>query len=654
MAQLGGRFILSEAKIKEYEAAGLTSDNYTTSELYTKTFIENLIANCTITKLSKLDHDASLYGLIYKLTLNHGVESPVVNIKINEANPNYGNYGQKTCSMNTFFRKPCLTPVRTFLMKLSFLSNAHEISMSYHGIELKRTVLKRDFGFESSNQNIAYEKTFDFGESVVPACISVPYIQHIENEGVINPIFDALTEPEIDDDAYLIGLQGVAKTLSIKEFGLILMEYAEGFVTLKSVMENDAVSARKKLEATNLAKMAHLVLFEKGIMQGDSHKSNVMVNLTYDGFLGSGIKGKALVIDFGRSVNISKEDYQRVGLQKDDPITEDLYNNIFSLMKWQSNGRGKSGDHPPYRWIAEPDFTDEYGVISDMIGSRRRRSNVLRQRISHALPNLIRKEYLFAQFLAKPDFEQFNHLRWHDVINAYNYNSPPKVLSPTLSPQSLGPVQYRGLVTPISAAPSDPKVTSLPPLRVTPKGRSRVANVVSPGIAIKQVQPEKQAQAQAQAAMQAEAQAVMQAQAEAAAKQAEAEAAAAMHAQAAMQAQAQAAMQAKAKAAMKATPKAQAAMKELAAIYAPPKALPFLKLVNPKEHARIANLFAQNKASALAHAPAALPPLKNPRVRAKVANLLKVPLKVHKGSGSKAKSKAKNRKTRKNSGRTRV
>lgn len=598
MAKRGGRFILSEAKIREYEAAGLTSDNYTTSELYTKTFIENLIANCTITKLSKEATDNSLYGLIYKLTLNHGVESPIVNIKINEANPNHGNYGKTTCSMNTFFRKPCLTPVKTFLLKLSFLSDAREIPLIFQGAELKKTVLKRDFSFESGNQNNAYEKTFDFGEAIVPACIAAPYIQLIENAGVKNSILETLLGPEIDDDGYLITLMDLAQKASINEFGLILMEFAEGFVTLESIMDNVTIPANKKQEATNLAKMAHILLFEKGIMQGDSHESNVMVNLTYDGFLGSGIKGKPLVIDFGRSVNISKRDYERVGLEKDDPITEDLYNNIFTLMKWQSNGRGR-GDHPPYRWIAEPDLTGEYDVISDMMESRKLRSNRLKQRISHALPNLIRKEYLFAQFLAKPDFEQFNNLRWHDVINAYNYNPAPKVLSPASSPQSLGPVQYRGLVTPISAAPSDPKVASLPPLRVTPKGRARVANVVGPGIALPKVQAE-----------------------------------AAIYAEAAMQAhpKVQAAPQAQAA-------KAQAAMKELAAIYAPPKALPLLKLVNPKQHARIANLFAQKEVPA--PVPAVLPPLRNPRVR--VANVLQA-ARGHKGSGSKARhSKARSK-----------
>jgi hypothetical protein len=88
----------------------------------------------------------------------------------------------------------------------------------------------------------------------------------------------------------------------------------------------------------------------------------------------------------------------------------------------------------------------------------------------------------------------------------------------------------------------------------------------------------------------------------------------------------------------------QEAMKAQAAIYAPKQALPFLKFVNPKQHARVANLFALKEAAAPAPAPApVLPPVRNPRVR--VANVLQA-AKVHKGSGSKATRKAKSKKTR--------
>ena len=84
----------------------------------------------------------------------------------------------------------------------------------------------------------------------------------------------------------------------------------------------------------------------------------------------------------------------------------------------------------------------------------------------------------------------------------------------------------------------------------------------------------------------------------------------------------------------------QEAMKAQAAIYAPKQALPFLKFVNPKQHARVANLFALKEAAAPAPL---LPPVRNPRVR--VANILPA-AKFHKGSGSKATRKAKSKKTR--------
>lgn len=74
--QKGGRFILSDDKIKELAAAGLTSDNYKADPRYYRNIPEQIIINSDIEKISKIDTDYSLYGLIYKITLKDGVESP--------------------------------------------------------------------------------------------------------------------------------------------------------------------------------------------------------------------------------------------------------------------------------------------------------------------------------------------------------------------------------------------------------------------------------------------------------------------------------------------------------------------------------------------------------------------------------------------------
>jgi hypothetical protein len=333
----GGRFILSDDKIKEFASAGLTSESYIKDVSYYRGIPEHIIINSNIEKISKMDTDYSLYGLIYKITLKEGVQSPLVNINISEDVPDYGNYGKTSCSLNTFFRKKCLKDVRTFLLKVSFLSINDEIPLIQDGDKL--TVIKSDFINESNVQNLAYEKTFEFGESVVPACISPPYIDSIEQNKVIHPILTKLISPEVDKDGWLNFLLKSAKRQDVKEFGLIFMEFAEGYKTLRDILEDKFISPQLHKKAIILSKMSHLCLFEKRIAQGDSHNQNIMVNLDYVGFLGEGRKGKALVIDFGRAKTISDSDLTKFGLSKNVKYEE--YFQIFNYLRWVSKNRGK-------------------------------------------------------------------------------------------------------------------------------------------------------------------------------------------------------------------------------------------------------------------------------------------------------------------------
>lgn len=447
--QKGGRFILSDDKIRELAAGGLTSGNYISDARYYRNIPENIIINSNIEKISKMDTDNSLYGLIYKLTLKEGVESPLVKVHVNEDTPDHGDLGKTSCSMNTFFRKQCLKSVRTFLIKVSFISKDKEVEIE----QQKLSVKKGDFLLEADSQNYAYEKTFEYGESVVPACISPPIIDPIEQHRAIHPILTKLLEPEIDKDGWLKTLMKGAKKQDVKDFGIIFMEFAEGYRTLRDILEDPSVKSLHHIKATVLAKMAHLALYEKGIAQGDAHNQNIMINLNYVGFLGGGRKGKALVIDFGRATNITEAEKARFGLSKN--IKQEDYNNIFHYLKYISNFRGKM-THPPYDWLAENNFMGEDDLIRTCFNQRKWRSQQIKAKFQAVLPNVIKRDYLFSQFLMKSDFNNFIHLRWKDVLNEYNYNPKPEAVSPSFNktnslslsltpspPSALPPIKYR-------------------------------------------------------------------------------------------------------------------------------------------------------------------------------------------------------------------
>jgi serine/threonine protein kinase len=184
---------------------------------------------------------------------------------------------------------------------LSFLSLLEETPIS--NINGKTSVLMTHFSKEAKFQNEAYDATYELGESVVPACISPAYYDLFVNKDVINPTFANLLDRTVDTDGYLEYLSDLAKSRHVLQFGLILMEYAEGFRTLDEINRDKTLNEEQHIRARMLARMSHLLLHDKGILQGDSHEQNVMVNLDYQGFLTG--TGKALVIDFGRARRLS-------------------------------------------------------------------------------------------------------------------------------------------------------------------------------------------------------------------------------------------------------------------------------------------------------------------------------------------------------------
>ena len=409
--QKAGRLVLSDDKIKEFLASNITANTYEKNEKYFKGIPEYILQNSSITKLSSAATDHSLYGLVYKLTLKDSVPSPLVNLHIAEDMPKHGNFGKSTCSANTFFRNKCFTGVRTFLLKLSFLSLLEETNLNNKG---KRTTMLTEFTKEAKIQNIAYVRTYELGESVVPGCIAPAYYDLISYKGVVNPLLALLLDKAVDTDNYLESLTQNAKVRKVNQFGLILMEFAEGFQTLDSIMANPSISDDDKYKAENLAKASHMALYTKGIVQGDCHKQNVMVNLDYTGFQ-HGEKGKALIIDFGRAQKLD-------GIM--EPIVEN-YIGIFKHINAVCNDILQT-HHSAYEWIK---IINDYEIssISNVLKLRARRRYKLLEKIDNSAPNIVKHDSTFSEFIDKANLNSFNHLHWKNVTSAFNLE--PKVVT---------------------------------------------------------------------------------------------------------------------------------------------------------------------------------------------------------------------------------
>jgi hypothetical protein len=312
------------------------------------------------------------------------------------------------------------------------------------------------FTNEAKIQNTAYDRTYELGESVVPGCIAPAYYDLITYKGVINPLFALLLDKGVDTDNYLENLTLNATVRKVNQFGLILMEFAEGFQTLDKIMANPAISSDDKYKAVNLARASHMALYSKGIIQGDCHKQNVMVNLDYTGFQ-HGQKGKALIIDFGRA-------------QKLDTIiepSEENYVSIFKHINSVCNDYAHT-QHSAYEWIKIVNAY-ETSIIWNILKSRARRYYKLLQKIDNSAPNIVKHDSTFSDFLDKPNFNKFNHLRWKNLTSSFNLEPKPK----TVTEPTVKTVTESNVVT-----PTEPKtVTQSSPTSVTQTEPNPVAQV---------------------------------------------------------------------------------------------------------------------------------------------------------------------------------
>jgi hypothetical protein len=431
--QRGARFLVSESKIKEFAALNITPDSVERSPQYFKGIVDYIVANSTITKLSKGDSDKSVYGLIYKLTLNDDIPSPLVNLKVDETSV----FSGKGPLDSKHYK-----PVRSFLLKLSFLSILNETSISNKGN--KRTCLMTDFVKETKIQNEAYDLTYQLGESVVPACLAPAYYDLFMEKDRPNATFGNLLDPKVDDDGYLEYLTYMATSKHVLQFGLILMEYAEGFKTLEDTLRDKKLSKEDRIRAIMLAKMSHLILAQKGLVQGDCHDQNVMVNLDYKGFL-SGILGKAVVIDFGRAQKIP-------GI---------LPTNIVEIMHLINIASNPGEENlPQYEWIkiAEALELDYLGKILDY---REERFDMLKTHISSFFSK--GKNALVSQFIEKFNIGSLNRLRWLNLVPVKSLEEKPKNkgVVPNKTRKVLAPLNQAQL--PVAKATHKP--VSTPPFK---------------------------------------------------------------------------------------------------------------------------------------------------------------------------------------------
>jgi len=211
--------------------------------------------------------DKSTGGILFKLELNEGVESPYI-----------------LCRSQSPW-----SPVRFLLLKLCCFSKK---GFKYLNIQLN-DFTEDEFLNEVNIQKEIYSASLD--NRLEPTCPSIVFFNRTIDENTLTKIIS----PTLCDEENRDNFRNF-------KWGIIAMEYLDGFYPLGQLQET--------IEDTNenLANIKHyyfLVCYEMirmfeltGYLHGDFHPYNFMVNRTYP-YLSNDPKflGRVIIIDFGKS-----------------------------------------------------------------------------------------------------------------------------------------------------------------------------------------------------------------------------------------------------------------------------------------------------------------------------------------------------------------
>ena len=370
--------------------------------------------------------DASLYGFIYKATLNPGIPSPVYKHDFTTCackDPN--NLSCEPKSMKAppnVLARPCFQEVRHFIFKISFLSKDSVIFSIYNRNgqpTRKRTDTVDGFRKESHIQYDLYDSKFLAGEPIIPPVLfREPLLRPLETSDGIDLVkqFPGL-------DAHV----SAAVRAGATEVGMTMMQSAEGYKTLGEILADPTESLESKASSVAHARYAFYVLaLEYGYSQGDSHTYNVMISDDIGQFASSTVpgnysRGKVFIIDFGRARKI---DFSQ------DPHTMTPTEVLYDVAL---EGLGQLAGQRDWLWNNAEDFLIHL-PLGDVDNDIRAIAEKFAKRIDTISP----------AFTSNPNLKTFDPVQ--GAVHQYN----------ELIPRTLAPMLDRGVAARVVGAPGAP------------------------------------------------------------------------------------------------------------------------------------------------------------------------------------------------------
>lgn len=296
----------------------------------------------------------SVGGIIFKLTLNPGVASPYSTIR----------------SIGTGM-------VTEVILKICFINNIKGSKVEFITTHIKylSSLDIDDFQSEINIQNEIYSSSFD--AYLEPICPAITYANIYDDYSILHILIARAS----DEETKTIIRSTHIRLLNNFIIGTIMMESLTGFETIHNTITKHDPSIYEIHYYHNLALFELWRLFQLGILHGDPHLSNLMINTTYPYIQGR--PGRVIIIDFGARIILNEKLISKYKIQpaNNNNITEvALLSRTITSPTWLKHGFPETlaRTHSAHRWLdryyADPTSRMQLNVVLKGIYDAREKS----------------------------------------------------------------------------------------------------------------------------------------------------------------------------------------------------------------------------------------------------------------------------------------
>ena len=257
-------------------------------------------------------------------------------------------------------------PINKMIIKLCAINNhgTHNIGATVKGKQYGvKTINERSFEREIEIQTEVFFRTCDYLEPICP-CIIHSEVKGSDfdsrNRQRLAPrLSNLLGKTQVDSVEYILLKIFVDQitTGRLSMYGLICMEYADGFNTLYRLKQTESKETIEKLESISRQKLIEMS-FKTQYTHSDFHHGNILCKL--------GVNPQVLLIDFGLCNRLNDEQWNTLKEEWDSHRYYDALESIFYPLRYDNYDLRNRMDQ--YGWLLgtdeiEYDEDDEFEEI---------------------------------------------------------------------------------------------------------------------------------------------------------------------------------------------------------------------------------------------------------------------------------------------------